>query len=74
MRAFGEPRRKEELCICGLFTWRPVSANTERVKQVRMMTSRRFFTDSITAPTIVLRPARKRAGRKVRRLFPVPRM
>jgi len=37
-------------------TCKPNRANTERAKRVRMITSRKFFTDSITAPTIVFSP------------------
>jgi hypothetical protein len=45
-------------------TWRPSRAKTEREKTVRMMTSRRFFTDSMTAPTIVFKPKKKKKSMK----------
>ncbi len=42
-----------------MYICNPSRANTERENTVRMITSRRFFTDSMTAPTMVFRPADK---------------
>ena len=36
----------------------PRRANTDRAKTVKIITSRRFFTDSITAPTMVFNPVK----------------
>lgn len=36
----------------------PMSANTDNENIVNMITSRRFFTDSMTAPTIVFKPGK----------------
>lgn len=40
-------------------SWRPMRAKTLRQKTVRIMTSESFFTDWMSAPTIVFSPRRE---------------
>lgn len=39
-----------------IYIWRPIKAKTDNENIVKIITSLRFFTDSITAPTMVFKP------------------
>lgn len=60
-------RVKTHFCLRSpIKSCKPIRAKTLRKKKVRSMASRSFFTDWMTAPKIVLKPAEKVTEQLVR--------